>query len=117
MSDTTETGGAPRGGAVHWLVRIAERAGHGDKERPEIEAGSGTPEAWTEMTRAYGISDPELSALVADYFRLDVANFAEADPNAALLIPETMARKHIVFPLVEDNRFMDRVHSMLRRAL
>ena len=104
MSDTAETGSAPRGGAVHWLVRIAERAGHGDKERPEIEAGSGTPAAWTEVTRAYGISDSELSALVANYFRLEVANFAESDPNAALLIPETMARKHLVFPLVEDDR-------------
>ena len=104
MTDTAETGNRPRGGVVHWLVRIAERAGHGDKDRPEIQAGSGTPEAWTDVTRAYGISDLELSALVADYFRLEVADFAEADPNAALLIPETMARKHLVFPLVEDDR-------------
>jgi type II secretory ATPase GspE/PulE/Tfp pilus assembly ATPase PilB-like protein len=44
--------------------------------------------------------------LVASYFRLKVADFAQADPNAPLLIPETMARKHHVFPLlVEDDRY------------
>ena len=38
MSDMAEAGRATRGAAVHWLVRIAERAGHRDKERPEIAA-------------------------------------------------------------------------------
>ena len=92
------------GGAVHWLVRIAERAGLGERERPEIAAGSAAPEAWTEVTRAYQLSDADLAKLVADYFRLEVADFASADPNAALLIPETMARKHRVFPIAEDDR-------------
>jgi type II secretory ATPase GspE/PulE/Tfp pilus assembly ATPase PilB-like protein/ActR/RegA family two-component response regulator len=99
-----EVGSATRPAAVHWLVRIAERAGHGDAKRPGIPAGSAAPVAWTETTRAYGLSDAQLTALVAEYFRLDVADFQSADPNAALLIPETMARKHLVFPLVEDDR-------------
>jgi type II secretory ATPase GspE/PulE/Tfp pilus assembly ATPase PilB-like protein/ActR/RegA family two-component response regulator len=99
-----EVGSATRPAAVHWLVRIAERAGHGDAKRPGIAAGSAAPVAWTETTRAYGLSDAQLTALVAEYFRLDVADFQSADPNAALLIPETMARKHLVFPLVEDDR-------------
>ena len=103
MSDMAEAGRATRS-AVHWLVRIAERAGHGDKDRPGIPSGASAPEAWSEVARAYGLSDPELAELVADYFRLRVANFEQADPNAALLIPETMARKHLVFPLVEDDR-------------
>lgn len=92
------------GGSVHWLVRIAERAGHGDKERPDLTAGSKAPEAWTAVTKAYGLSDDELAGLVAEYFRLNVADISRADPNAALLIPETMARKHRVFPLAEDDR-------------
>ncbi|MSR21462.1 MAG: response regulator [Gemmatimonadetes bacterium] len=91
-------------GALHWLVRVAERAGYSDKSRPELPAGSSAPEAWSEVTKAYGISDPQLAELVAEYFRLDVADINRADPNAALLIPETMARKHHVFPLSEDDR-------------
>ena len=41
---------------------------------------------------------------MAEYFRLEVADINAADPNAALLIPETMARKHLIFPLFEDDR-------------
>ncbi len=93
-----------RSGSVHWLVRIAERAGHGDKDRPELAAGSAASEAWTQVTKSYGLSDDELASLVAEYFRLNVADLSRADPNAALLIPETMARKHRVFPLFEDDR-------------
>ena len=93
------------GSSVHWLVRIAERAGLGDHERPDLAPGRSAFEAWTEVTKAYGLSDSALSQLVADYFRLEVADITEADPNAALLIPETMARKHRVFPIAEDDRY------------
>lgn len=92
------------GGGVHWLVRIAERSADGEVARPDIPPGSGAPEAWTSVTKAYGLSDDDLSKLVAEYFRLDVADMQRADPNAALLISETMARKHRVFPVLEDDR-------------
>jgi type II secretory ATPase GspE/PulE/Tfp pilus assembly ATPase PilB-like protein len=93
------------GSAVHWLVRIAERAGLGERDRPDLAPGRSAHEAWAEVTRTYGLSDAELSQFVADYFRLEVADLTEADPNAALLIPETMARKHRVFPVAEDDRY------------
>jgi type IV pilus assembly protein PilB len=105
MSDVApETGKAPRRGAVHWLVRIAERAGLGDHERPELAPGMSPQDAWGGVTRAYEIGDAELAGLVAEYFRLKVAEIDKADPNAALIIPEMMARKHHIFPLVEDDR-------------
>ena len=106
MSEVAEdTGqGTDRGGAVHWLVRIAERAGLGDRHRPVIPAGRKAQDAWKDVTKAYELSDGKLSKLVAEYFRLDVADFEKADPNAPLLIPETMARKHHIFPLLEDDR-------------
>jgi type II secretory ATPase GspE/PulE/Tfp pilus assembly ATPase PilB-like protein/CheY-like chemotaxis protein len=91
-------------GALHWLVRIAERAGYNEKQRPDVPVGASAPEAWTEVTKAYGVTDPQLAELVAEYFRLEVADINRADPNAALLIPEVMARKHHVFPLSEDDR-------------
>lgn len=92
-------------GPVHWLVRIAERAGYGDTDRPDMAAGTEASEAWTEVTKNYSLSDDDLAKLVADYFRLDVADISQSDPNAALLILETMARKHRVFPIAEDNRY------------
>ncbi len=102
-------GQRPKGptGALHWLVRIAERAGLGaGGERPDVPAGTRANEAWGMVTKAYQVSDVKLTGLVAEYFRLKVANFAEADPNAVLLIPEMMARKHHIFPLVEDDRHL-----------
>jgi type IV pilus assembly protein PilB len=91
-------------GAVHWLVRIAERAGYGDRERPDVPAGNKASDVWSDVVKAYGLTDRELAELVAEYFRLNVAQLDRADPNAALLIPETMARKHHIYPIVEDER-------------
>jgi type II secretory ATPase GspE/PulE/Tfp pilus assembly ATPase PilB-like protein/CheY-like chemotaxis protein len=90
---------------VHWLVRIAERAGlEAESGRPEVLPSARAPEVWSAVTRAYALSDQKLAELVAEYFRLRVANLAEADPNAALLIPEKMARKHHIFPIGEEER-------------
>ncbi|MEX2470969.1 MAG: ATPase, T2SS/T4P/T4SS family [Gemmatimonadota bacterium] len=103
MKNSKKKTGTP-GPAVHWLVRIAERAGYGDKERPDVPAGNKASDAWSDVVKAYGLTDRELAELVAEYFRLNVAQLDRADPNAALLIPETMARKHHIYPIVEDER-------------
>ena len=88
------------GRAAHWLARVAERAGlkgEGSKIAPEKAA----KEAWPVVTKAYDVSDSRLCELVATYFRLDVADFTARDPNAHLLVPETMARRHHIYPLYE----------------
>lgn len=105
MQNPTSRAKGPAG-AVHWLVRIAERAGLGDQPRPDVPPGDRPADAWKVVAKAYGISDGKLSELVAEYFRLKVADFSDIDPNAALLIPEMMARKHHIFPLMEDDRHL-----------
>lgn len=100
--DTQGSGG--RTGPVHWLVRIAERAGLTADPRPDVPPGARAADAWSAVTKAYGLGDADLSRLVGDYFRLPVADFNTSDPNASLLIPETMARKHHIYPLREDDR-------------
>ena len=90
---------------VHWLVRVAERAGL-EGERPDVPPETGAKEAWSVVTRTYEIGDPRLCLLVATYFRLDVADFSMRDPNAHLLVPEAMARRHHVFPLFETDKHL-----------
>jgi len=91
------------GNAVHWLVRIAERAGlHG--ERPDIGPGQAAREAWSPVARAYNLDDDRLTEMVAEYFRLDVATFEGTDPNAVLMVGESMCRNHHIFPLYESDR-------------
>jgi type II secretory ATPase GspE/PulE/Tfp pilus assembly ATPase PilB-like protein/CheY-like chemotaxis protein len=92
------------GAAVHWLVRVAERAGLAGRESLDIPPGTPAREAWPVLTRAFSINDQRLAQLVAEYFRLEVANLAGADANAVLLIPEAMARKHHIFPIQESDR-------------
>ena len=92
-----------RPAAVHWLVRIAERAGLAG-ERPDIGPDLPAADAWGSVVRAYELPDDRLSELVAEYFRLDTAGFHSADPNAALLVPEVMARKHHIYPLFDTDR-------------
>lgn len=91
---------------MHWLVRITERAGLAGSERMDVPADTSAEDAWGAVGRAVGVPDSKLSELVAEYFRLDVANFALADPNAFLLVPEAMARKHLIFPLAETDRHL-----------
>jgi type IV pilus assembly protein PilB len=89
--------------AVHWLLRVAERAGFSGQNM-DLPANTPAREAWPVITRAFSMGDGKLSELVAEYFRLEVANLMEADANAVLLIPEPMARKHHIYPLQESDR-------------
>ena len=92
--------------AVHWLVRIAERAGLVGAERLEVPPDTSAEDAWATVGRAVGVPEGQLAELVAQYFRLQVANFRIADPNAFLLVPESLARKHLIFPLAETDRHL-----------
>jgi type IV pilus assembly protein PilB len=94
----------PRAGQVHWLLRVAERAGISGTQNLDLPANIPAREAWPVVTRAFQLEDDRLAGLVAEYFRLEVANLAGADPNAVLLIPEAMARKHNIYPLQESDR-------------
>jgi len=50
-------------------ARIAERAGLGDVERPDINPGTKSTDAWVTVTKTYGISDTKLAELVAERLR------------------------------------------------
>ncbi|MGD8360307.1 MAG: ATPase, T2SS/T4P/T4SS family [Gemmatimonadota bacterium] len=95
-----------RGSPSHWLVRIAERAGLSRTERLDVPPDTSVDNAWGTVARAMGLSESQLAEVVAQYFRLKVADLQGIDPNAFLLVPEAMARKHLIFPLVETDRHL-----------
>ena len=102
---SVKSGGAKDAIAVHWLVRVAERAeleGDPPTVPPETEAR----DAWPVVTRAYKIEDSRLCELVSNYFRLDVADFTARDANAPLLVPEALARRYHIYPLYETDRHL-----------
>ena len=91
-------------GSVHWLVRVAERAGLAAKRRPEVPPTARATEAWPIVTKTYGIDDEKLVALVAKYFHLKVANLGAPDAGVMRLVPDPMLRKYHVFPLRKEYR-------------
>jgi type II secretory ATPase GspE/PulE/Tfp pilus assembly ATPase PilB-like protein/ActR/RegA family two-component response regulator len=61
-------------------------------------------EVWRTAAKGSGVSLDDLAALVARHFRLDVADLPSAEPGAAKLVPEKVARQFLVFPVREDDR-------------
>ncbi|MGD2068713.1 MAG: ATPase, T2SS/T4P/T4SS family [Gemmatimonadota bacterium] len=104
VSDAPERAPASGSGSLHWLARIAERAGVATKGSVDLPPSTPAHDAWDVVVRAYALDEERLTRLVAEYFRLEVADVDSADPNAALLIPESMGRKHHVYPVLEDDR-------------
>lgn len=89
---------------VHWLVDVARSAGLAGAEGLDIKPGTATPDAWAAVRRVSGISGEELARHVATHFQLGLADLQTAQPQALKLVPEKVARRHMVFPLRENDR-------------
>jgi type II secretory ATPase GspE/PulE/Tfp pilus assembly ATPase PilB-like protein/ActR/RegA family two-component response regulator len=74
------------------------------RESLVVEASTPLDEAWRHAARACGLSEDELAEHVAAHFKLEVASLAAAEPRALKLVPEKLARRHLVFPLRENDR-------------
>ena len=89
---------------MHWLVNVARRAALPGAAALDTRAATPTLEAWGQVARACAIQPAELAARVAESFRLKVADLERAESRALKLLPEKVARRHLVFPLREDDR-------------
>jgi type IV pilus assembly protein PilB len=65
------------------------------------------PAIWPAVVDAGWTTDERVAEAVARRFRLPIANLAAADPRAASLVPESLARKHGVLPLSADERSIE----------
>lgn len=86
-----------------WLSHLLVDAGLLKATQVETLGMEGVS-VWASITRRGLAGDRDIVATLARHFRLDVANLAAADPHAALLVPESVARKHQVLPLAADDR-------------
>jgi len=93
-------------GGTHWLVEVAKRAGLPGADRLGVARGTPVSEAWTAVAQGTGHSQEELAEVVARHFRLKVASMAESEEKAVRLLPESIARRFLVFPLREDYRHL-----------
>ncbi len=90
----------------HWIVRVARGAGLPGAEELQVPPRAPAPEAWAAVMSACGVDEDELAAIVAKWFRLDVADFENLDPSAPRFLPGSVARRFGVFPLLEEERHL-----------
>ncbi len=88
----------------HWMVRVAGRADLLGDVEVDLPPQASADDAWEAVAKAAAISEAELSGVVAEFFRMTVADFSHTDPGAFLLVPEDLARRHRVFPVSASDR-------------
>ena len=89
---------------AHWMVRIARRADLIGDAKLDIPTDATSEDAWRTIGRVAGLTDAELSEVVAAFFRMTTADLGAAEPGAFELVPEEFARRHLVYPLSESGR-------------
>ena len=89
---------------MHWLSRVAERAGLPGTDGIPIDPSSPIEKSWKAVGDTCGVGERELATLVANAFRLELADFNTAEAHAIKLVPDSLAKKYQVFPLREDDR-------------
>jgi type II secretory ATPase GspE/PulE/Tfp pilus assembly ATPase PilB-like protein/CheY-like chemotaxis protein len=88
---------------VHWLVEVVERAARAPLQSVAL-GGATVAAAWSAVAEASGLTPAELANLVARHFRLEVADLSATQSRAIRLIPDGLARRHLVLPLRETDR-------------
>lgn len=91
--------------ADHWIARAVRKAGLVDQV-PEgvVASDAAAADAWEAIRDAIHSDDATMEAAIAKFFRTPVAELEKAQPTAVQLLPPSVARKYLVFPLADQNR-------------
>lgn len=90
-------------GADSWLAQTLVDAGIINAHHAETLGMEGCT-VWQSVVRRGLATDEQVVLALANSFRIKIADIAKIDPRAALLVPESVARKHRVLPLQADDR-------------
>ena len=89
---------------THWIVGVARRAELLGASSLETPVGTTLADAWKQVIDGCLVDADTLAARVAAHFRSPVADLPKAQPAARRLIPESLVRKHFIFPMRADDR-------------
>ncbi len=90
----------------HWLVAVARANGWPSADTLALPLGTSMDEALATIVVACGIPESEVLARAADTLRIGLAKWDQVEPHATRLIPERLARKHLVFPIRETAKLL-----------
>lgn len=86
------------------MVGVAKAADLPGATDLHLPASTSIKEAWATVSASCRIGEDDLARLVADFFRVEVAELTAADPSAARLLPGPLARRLGVVPLEDRDR-------------
>jgi type II secretory ATPase GspE/PulE/Tfp pilus assembly ATPase PilB-like protein/CheY-like chemotaxis protein len=110
LSDAPSAGrNSTRGSAApeptdDWLAPILIGGGLLSPEQLAQVKSEGGPTLWSGMTTSGRATDGQILELVAQRFRIPLADLAICEPRTTTLLPEAVARKYQVVPMSANDR-------------
>lgn len=92
--------------SCRWLADLAMPLGAAQPAQLPFGDETLPGDAWKAVARTLEISSDELAARVAAHFHLGVAQLDGAEPRVLALLPESLARRHVLFPLRESDHHL-----------
>ncbi len=92
---------------THWLVSAARSLELEHADTLEARSGEKLADVWSRVVEATGVSDAELTELLAERYLMGVADLASAEQYATRLVPAIVAVKYQVLPLRYTDRTLD----------
>lgn len=92
---------------THWLVSAARSLELEHADTLEARSGDKLADVWSRVVEVTGVSDAELTELLAERYLMRVADLASAEQYATRLVPAIVAVKYQVLPLRYTDRTLD----------
>jgi len=89
---------------THWMNQAVRRAGLPCADRLDLPEGLDIGEVWTRTMEVCDVSADRVAEAVARAFHLETIAVSDAEPTAARLLPEAVARRHRAIPVRDMNR-------------
>jgi type IV pilus assembly protein PilB len=86
----------------HWLVSVARAARLAGADALDTPATTPITDAWSAVCYDCNIEEEHLARLVAQHYRLSMAELDKSDPALTARIPDKIARKYNVVPIREE---------------
>lgn len=90
--------------STHWMGAVLRKAGHGLSDGAFFSGDVALEDAWDIAAKLLGEDPCAVADVVASHFHLPRADLQSSESKALKLVPESIARKFLIFPLREDYR-------------
>jgi type II secretory ATPase GspE/PulE/Tfp pilus assembly ATPase PilB-like protein/CheY-like chemotaxis protein len=88
----------------HWLAELLVKQGSPEAANLVIPEGATPEELWNAAAQLAHITPEEVTRRVAAAGKYSLANLDAPESRAQSLVPESLARRHLVFPVRETDR-------------